>query len=106
MIEIRQNEANLINYEHNKELIENLLLIKEEFVDDILPKLKSKNDFEIDFEVDDNDESVLKVVWSWTSRQMQNEKSFRLQAQAETKENFLNKVKCYFFDLIIMIINL
>ena len=106
MIEIRQNETNLINYEHNKELIENLLLIKEEFVDDILPELKSKNDFEIDFEVDDDDESVLKVVWSWKSRKLQNEKIFRLQAQAETKENFLNKVKCYFFDLIIMIINL
>jgi hypothetical protein len=106
MIEIRQNEANLINYEHNKELIENLLLIKEEFVEDILRKLKSKNDFEVDFEVDDNDESILKVVWSWNSRKMQNEKAFRLQAQAETKEAFLNKVKCYFFDLIIMIINL
>lgn len=106
MIETRQNEANLINYKHNKELIENLLLIKEEFVDDILSEFKSKNDFEIDFEVDDNDESVLKVVWSWNSRKMQNEKIFRLQTQAETKEAFLNKVKCYFFDLIIMIINL
>ena len=50
MIEIRQNETNLINYEYNKELIENLLLIKEAFVDDILPELKSKNDFEIDFD--------------------------------------------------------
>lgn len=100
-----RNEANILTSDYNKELAEKIFVIKEEFEDDILPAIKKKNDFKIKFETDETEE-VLIIKWNWKSRQMERAQEFRRQAQAETEEAYINSIKAYFFNLVIMLLNL
>lgn len=81
----------------NSELIEDLLIAKEGFIDDILPIVSSKKDFTLEFEIDEGGDTPLIVNWKWHSRGLQASKKLKLQLEA---------VKSYLFDLTIMLINL
>lgn len=101
---LKENEAN--NLLKDEELINKILLIIEEFNDDILPQITKGNDFIVTPEINNNDNSELILSWKWKSRHLNNKKSFRRQAQTQTESDYLNSLKAYFFDIVIMLINL
>ncbi len=76
----------------------------EAFCDDLVPNFLSKNDsFTITYEIVNE---TLTFAWNWKSRDLHNTQAFRYSPISETAEEFIAKVKAYFFDLCVMISNL
>lgn len=99
---IGMNEALIL--EKRKDILDEILLALEAFTDDILPAI-GENTFTITPSIADNYPNKLVLTWEWKRLQKRISKEFTLNV-VSTKEDFINEVKAYLFDLIISIVNL
>ena len=76
----------------------------EAFTDDILPRIGA-TDFCIDCKLHGRVPNKLVLTWEWKRNNKKMDKEFTLTVN-ETAEAFVNRVKAYLFDLIVMYINL
>ena len=88
----------------NQEILRTVDICLEEFVDDILPALRCKG-FDIHTRLSKRDPNKLFIKWHWDHLAKAMEKEF-VYSQTEPDHAFTDRVKAYFFDLTVMIINL
>ena len=94
---IGMNEALMLA--KREDILDEIALALEAFTDDILPAV-GESTF-----IPDETSNKLVLTWEWKRLQKRISKEFTLNV-IKTKEDFINEVKAYLFDLIISIVNL
>lgn len=96
------NEALILS--KREDILDEIVFALEAFTDDILPAI-GENGFTITPSIPDSYPNKLVLTWGWKRLQKRLEKEFVFHV-VDTKEDFINEVKAYLFDLTISIINL
>jgi hypothetical protein len=99
---IGMNEALMLA--KREDILDEIALALEAFTDDILPAV-GESTFTIEPSIPDETSNKLVLTWEWKRLQKRISKEFTLNV-VSTKEDFINEVKAYLFDLIISIVNL
>lgn len=99
---IGMNEALMLA--RREDILDEIALALEAFTDDILPAV-GESTFTIEPSIPDETSNKLVLTWEWERLQKRISKEFTLNV-VSTKEDFINEVKAYLFDLIISIVNL
>ena len=73
------------------------------FADDIRSKIGWK-EYPMELHIDEKSSDTLVITWHWGSNGPTTEKKFRLQV-TDTADTFVNAVKAYLFDMIMMIVS-
>lgn len=91
-----------------KDILDEIVLALEAFTDDILPAV-GESTFTIKPSIPHETSNKLVLTWEWKRQsifqQRRISKEFTLNV-VSTKQDFINEVKAYLFDLIISIVNL
>lgn len=96
------NEALILA--QRQDIMDQINVEVEAFTDDILPRIGA-TDFYIVCKLHDRIPNKLVLSWEWKRINKKMDKEFTLSV-IETAEDFVNRVKAYLFDLIVMYINL
>lgn len=99
---IGMNEALMLA--RREDILDEIALALEAFTDDILPAV-GESTFTIEPSIPDETSNKLVLTWEWKRLQKRISKEFTLNV-VSTKEDFINEVKAYLFDLIISIVNI
>ena len=99
---IGMNEALMLA--RREDILDEIALALEAFTDDILPAV-GESAFTIEPSIPDETSNKLVLTREWKRLQKRISKEFTLNV-VSTKEDFINEVKAYLFDLIISIVNL